>query len=218
MKLSFTQLLNRYLKTTIGILLTFALVFGVTFHNTSEVAIAATLNSSTIVAANDTSLTDRLKDAAGQAIDNAKDSLEANPDEIGNDRKGVVGSVQDSVDRVKAAADRNEDRNRGKAKEAIERAQDDVQDKVRAAEENTKAEMRKVGDKAVVQTNGDRNIDGARTERKQEQDKVREQARAKADEKYELRKNANKASGEPNQLKVKTDGTKDKGFRGFFGK
>jgi hypothetical protein len=199
MKLSFTQLLNRYLKTTIGILLTFALVFGVTFHNTSEVAIAATLNSSTIVAANDTSLTDLDRNGS-------------------DDRKGVVGSVQDSVDRVKAAADRNEDRNRGKAKEAIERAQDDVQDKVRAAEENTKAEMRKVGDKAVVQTNGDRNIDGARTERKQEQDKVREQARAKADEKYELRKNANKASGEPNQLKVKTDGTKDKGFRGFFGK
>lgn len=218
MKLSLTQMLNRYLKTTIGILLTFALVFEVTLYNTSKVAIAATYNGSTTIAANDSSLADRVKDTAGKAVDNVKDSLDANPDENGSDRKGVVGSVQDSVDRVKAAADRNEDRNRGKAKEAIERAQDDVQDKVRAAEENTKAEMRKVGDNAVIQTNGDRNIDGARTQRKQEQDKVREQARSKADAKYQLRKDANKASGEANQLKVKTDGTKDNGFRGFFGK
>jgi hypothetical protein len=218
MKLSFTQMLNRYLKTTIGILLTFALLFEVTLYSTSQVAIAATYNSSTIVAANDASLADRLKDTAGQAIDRAKDSLDSNSDENGSDRKGVVGSVQDSVDRVKSAADRNEDRNRGKAREAIERAQDDVQDKVRAAQDNSKYEMRKVSDKAVIQADGDLNIDGARTERKQEQDKVREQARAKADEKYQLRKDANKASGEPNQLKVKTDGNKDNGFRGFFGK
>jgi hypothetical protein len=218
MKLSLTQKLNSYLKTTIRIFLAFALAFQVTFYSNSQAAIAATSNRSIVIATNDASLPDRIKDTAGRAIDNVKDSLDTNPDRIGSDRKGVVGSVQDSVDRVKAAADRNEDRNRGKAREAIEKAQDDVKDKVRAAEDNTQYEMRKVSDKAVIQTDGDRNIDGARTERKQEQDKVREQARAKADEKYQLRKDANKASGEPNQLKVKTDGTKDKGFRGFFGK
>jgi hypothetical protein len=200
MKLSFTQTLNRYLKKTIGTLLTFALVFQVTFYSTSQVAIAA----------NDASLAERIQD-----------SVDANPDRTGSERKGVVGGVQDSVDRVKAAADRNEDRNRGKARETIERAQDDVQDKVRAAEDNTKYEMRKVSDKAVIQADGDRNIDGARTERKQTQDKVREQAQAAADEKYQLRKNADKASGEANQLKVKTDGTQDNAFdavKGFFGK
>jgi membrane-associated HD superfamily phosphohydrolase len=201
MKLNLTQTLNRFINKTVSLCLTFALAFQVTFYSTSKVAIAGTSNSSTIVATNDASLPDS--------------------DETGDERKGVVGNVQDSVDRVKAAADRNEDRNRGKAREAIERAQDDVQDKVRAAEDNTKYEMRKVSDKAVIQTDGDRNIDGARTERKQTQDKVREQARAAADDKYQLRKNADKASGEANQLKVKTDGTQDNPFdavKGFFGK
>jgi hypothetical protein len=215
MKLNFIQTIGYFMKKIGGVLLTLILACQFALYSFAGAANADS------IAANAPNIVDRIQDKAGQAIDSVKDSLDDNPDETGSERKGVVGNVQNSVDRVKAAADRNEERNRGKARETIERAQDDVQDKVRAAEDNTDYEMRKVGAKAVIQTDGDRNIDGARTERKQEQDRVREQARAVADEKYQLRKNADKASGEPNQLKVKTEGTKDNArdaFKGFFGK
>jgi hypothetical protein len=147
MKLNFTKQVGRYFKAAIGGCLTFALFFQVAFYAMTGVASAASMSE----------MADKVQDKAGQAIDNVAGSIDRTAEKIRETAKDndIVGRAQEQVNKVKAAADENEYRNRGRARAAIENTQDkivDAKDKIgsdaRVAADNAKYEMRKGMNKA----------------------------------------------------------------------
>lgn len=156
MKIKFTNAIDRFLKAALGGFLTFTLVFQVAFYTAAGAAHAAPGNSSLLVAASVSDMADRIKDTAGKAIDNVKDSLDASGNGMRDDDRDpqdLVGRTQAQVNKVKAAADENEYRNRGKARATIENVQDDVRNTASSVADDAKSGARKVANK--VETKAD---------------------------------------------------------------
>jgi hypothetical protein len=136
MKFNFTSTIEHFLKTAIGAFLTFTLVFQVAFYSATSAANAASMGD----------MGDGVRDKAGQVVDNVADSIDRTAAKIREDSKNIdiVGRTQDKVNEVKAAADKNEYRNRGKARAAI----DNAGDKVRSTADDAKYAIDKGADKA----------------------------------------------------------------------
>ncbi len=149
MKFNFTKSIARYLRAAIGMVLTMSLVFQVAFNTAIGTANAVTNNNAILVAASMSEMADK----AGQAVDNVADSIDRTAAKLRDDAKDVdvVGRAQQQVNKVKAAADENEYRNRGKARAAIDRAQDNIGDSARAAGDEAKYAVRKGANKAESQ-------------------------------------------------------------------
>ncbi len=141
MKLNFASKIGRFLRSTIGAVLTFSLVLQVAFYTAGGAANAATNNGVNLVAASMGEMADTVKTKAGQAVDNVTDSIDRTAAKIreGAEDNDMVGRAQQQVNKVKAAADENEYRNRGKARAAIDKAQDKIGDTA----DDAKYEMRK---------------------------------------------------------------------------
>ncbi len=145
MKFNLNNWVSRYLKAAITGLLAFSLVFQIAFSadaasmgNTAEQAKNLAQRKAEIV-----------KDQSNnRALDNGIMDESRNGDD-------PVGRVQAQVNKVKAAADDNEYRVRGQAREAIEDAKDNVRgaadsvaDKVTSAADDASKSVAKTIDKA----------------------------------------------------------------------
>lgn len=160
MKFNFNNNFTHYLKVAIGGLLTFSLVVQTAFFANIGAANAATIGS----------ITDRATNTVGKAIENVKEiALRDDSDNRALDNgirdedrngKNLIDRAQAQVNKVKAEADDNEYRNRGKARAAIEDAKDDVRntassvaDKVTSAADDAtnslNKNLNKAGNKAA---------------------------------------------------------------------
>lgn len=145
MKLNLNNRVARYFKAAITGLLAFSLVFQIAFS-----ANAAGMSNTAEQAKNTAKRTvESLKDQSdNRALDNGIMDESRNGDDL-------IGRAQAQVNKVKAAADDNEYRVRGKAREAIEDTKDNVRgtagsvaDKVTSAADDATNSVAKTLDKA----------------------------------------------------------------------
>lgn len=146
MKSNFTRQVSRYLKAAIGCCLTFALFFQAAFFVMTGAASAASMSE----------MADKVQNKAEQVIDDTAGAIDRTAEKIRETAKDndVVGRAQQQVNKVKAAADENEYRNRGRARAAIDNGMDkvvDAKDKIgndaRMAADDAKYELRKGANK-----------------------------------------------------------------------
>jgi uncharacterized protein YjbJ (UPF0337 family) len=105
MKLNFTNIIKHHLTAAIGGFLTFTLIFQVAFTSAASAANAATLNSSTILAASISSMAKQVEGKAEQALGNAEKSIGKVAAEIQGNGKEIAGRAKEDLGKVQSAGD-----------------------------------------------------------------------------------------------------------------
>jgi hypothetical protein len=97
--------IERHLTAVVSGFLTFALVFQVAFYSMAGVATAATIDSSTILAASATGMMEKAESQSEKARGDAEAALEKVTAKIRGDAKEVKNNGKEVLDKVQSAGD-----------------------------------------------------------------------------------------------------------------
>ena len=131
MKFNLGNIIKHHLTAAIGGFLTFTLVFQVAFSSVAGAANAATLNSSTILAASVSSMAKQVEGKAEQAMGDAEKSIgkvaaevRGNGNEIAGRAKEDIGKVQSTADDAKYGMRKGMNKAESKAKQVGAKAEE----------------------------------------------------------------------------------------------
>ena len=105
MKFNLSNIIKHHLTAAIGGFLTFTLVFQVAFSSVAGAANAATLNSSTILAASVSSMAKQVEGKVEQALGDAEKSVSKVTAEVRGNGKQIAGRAKENLGKVQSAAD-----------------------------------------------------------------------------------------------------------------
>ena len=105
MKFNLSNIIKHHLTTAIGGFLTFTLVFQVACSSVAGAANAATLNSSTILAASVSSMAKQVEGKAEQAMGDAEKSIGKVAAEVRGNGKEIAGRAKEDLGKVQSATD-----------------------------------------------------------------------------------------------------------------
>ena len=105
MKVNLSNIIKHRLTAAIGGFLTFTLVFQVAFSSLAGAANAATLNSSTILAASVSSMAKQVEGKVEQALGDAEKSVGKVAAEMRGNGKEIAGRAKEDLGKVQSVAD-----------------------------------------------------------------------------------------------------------------
>lgn len=102
MKLNFAKVIKHHLTMLISGLITFTLVFQVSFYNIAE---AATISNSIVLGASASSMAKQVEGKAEQAMSNAEKSIGKAAAEVRGNNTNIKGKAKEGLGKVQSTAD-----------------------------------------------------------------------------------------------------------------